>query len=111
MDKSDIPEWAGKRASELTRAEMRIPCKTPDVWHWPTNSGSPPLAALARYIAENEEAPVDPDLLLARSVVAAWAQDRSRRGFALRCRRGEVDQAAWVQIALATIKTIYAEEK
>src|SRR5690606_41335717 len=49
---SDIPEWAEKRATDLTSEAMKDGSWLP--------IGGHASAAFARYIAEHEEPPVDP---------------------------------------------------
>jgi len=60
---SDIPEWAVKRATDLTNEAMRDGSWLP--------IGGHASAAFARYIAEHEEPPVDPLLIEAREIVKA----------------------------------------
>lgn len=59
---SDIPEWAVKRATDLTSEAMRDGSWLP--------IGGHASAAFARYIAEHEEPPVDPLLIEAREIGA-----------------------------------------
>jgi hypothetical protein len=59
---SDIPEWAVKRATDLTREAMRDGSWLP--------IGGHASAAFARYIAEHEEPPVDTLLIEARKLFA-----------------------------------------
>jgi len=60
---SDIPEWAVKRATDLTSEAMKDGSWLP--------IGGHASAAFARYIAEHEEPPVDPLLIEAREIAAA----------------------------------------
>jgi hypothetical protein len=65
----NIPEWVGNRLAELADAEaeeMGLKGKC----HWPATQANPLGRAFARYIAEHEEPPVDPDLELARECAA-----------------------------------------
>jgi hypothetical protein len=59
---SDIPEWAVKRANDLTSEAMKDGSWLP--------IGGHASAAFARYIAEHEEPPVDPLLIEARKLFA-----------------------------------------
>jgi hypothetical protein len=59
---SDIPEWAVKRANDLTSEAMKDGSWLP--------FGGHASAAFARYIAEHEEPPVDPLLIEAREIGA-----------------------------------------
>lgn len=70
MSKDDVPEWAIKRAEELTAQDYYI---------------GDPRAAFARYIAAHEPAPVDPirqeaiELVLADEVGRTSNQQRAIR--------------------------------
>jgi hypothetical protein len=66
---SDIPEWAVKRATDLTSEAMKDGSWLP--------IGGHASAAFARYIAEHEEPPVDPLLIEAREIAS-----QVRRGVA-----------------------------
>ena len=81
-----IPQWAFAKADHLASQEACLPaCHT----------------AFARYIAQHEPEPVDPDLLLAREVAADWAH---RPDLADEFRIGKRDEDDAVQIALAAIR-------
>lgn len=87
------PQWAYARARELYQANLpSYPgYDSRDVWN----------RALARYIAQHEQEPVDPDLLLARE---ATARSTLGPGWPEKYRSGAHDDHATVQAALAAIK-------
>lgn len=58
------------------------------------------LEALAKY----EPEPVDPDLVTAREIAAAFASYFSSRVIPSDCKKGEFDHATAVQFALAKLK-------
>lgn len=92
----DIPQWAIERAKALQAASKR-PGLTP-VMH-----------TFARYIAEHEEPPVDPLLIEAREIVAAWLEahpDKQARGkwTPEMTRSGKLDDDASVVQALTALK-------
>lgn len=60
----EIPEWAWERAEVLCKAE-----RSSTDW-WTPNRDFPSVSALARYIAQHEEPPVDPLLIEARKLYA-----------------------------------------
>ena len=84
----EIPEWALKRADALI-------IKTGDTLH----------EGFARYIAQHEEPPVDPDLLLAREAAATcgWSEDHPDLWYS-----GDKDHLGPVVGALRAIK-LYKE--
>lgn len=85
----DIPEWAMERARELTESEC---ASFPRLFR-----------AFARYIADHEKAPADPDLLEARQIEyeICKAQDMFDPEQAL---RGEWDDKEGLQGVLRAIK-------
>lgn len=62
----EIPEWAKLRAMELLNVHMKY---APDYWGRESDKIHPTVETFAKYIMEHEEAPVYPDLLLAREVL------------------------------------------
>ena len=64
---ADIPEWAAKKAAELMNAEVGH-----SAWNAREVNSFSAFRAFARYIAEHETAPVDPDVLAVREMLAAW---------------------------------------
>lgn len=67
------------------------------------------IRTFAEYIAKNEDAPIDPDLLLAREVVAQHYADTRLPTTASRVRDGHIDDTAFVRLALRAVKA--AREK
>lgn len=94
---SDIPEWAVKRANDLTSEAMKDGSWLP--------IGGHASAAFARYIAEHEEPPVDPLLIEAREL-AAQERERSFRGERTpeEYRSGAADGTPVMRLALAALK-------
>jgi hypothetical protein len=78
------PEWALKRADELMRGDLHY------------------RAAFARYIAANEQPPVDPLTQEAREVAAQ--QPGLNAGQQQALRDGDWDAASTVIIALAALR-------
>lgn len=58
MTRGDVPEWAKKRACELANADISnpIPYRESHIGSY----GHSAITALALYIAQHEEPPVDP---------------------------------------------------
>ena len=83
------PKWAIERARELAAAEP---------------NGTNFLNAHARYIAQHEEKPVDPNLLAAREICAAVAEDLNAKNTAVCYREGYSDKTDRIQLALAELR-------
>ena len=67
---AEIPEWAAKKAAELANASpVAIGISE---WNASDVKVYGIAEAFARYIAEHETAPVDPDVLAVREILAAW---------------------------------------
>ena len=64
---AEIPEWAAKKAAELMNVEAGH-----SAWSEREVNNFSAFRAFARYIAEHETAPVDPDVLAVREILAAW---------------------------------------
>ena len=64
---AEIPESAAKKAAELMNAEAGH-----SAWNAREVNSFSAFRAFARYIAEHETAPVDPDVLAVREILAAW---------------------------------------
>lgn len=94
----EIPHWAKVRACELANEgrEGRSLFRPSDV------DGSAPFRALARYIAQHEPEPVDPDLELAREAAAQTLELDGMTKAAARARGGE--EMPMVRSALRAIK-------
>ena len=65
---AEIPEWAAKKAAELVN---RDPEGT-DIWSGKDVLSFASIRSFARYIAEHETAPVDPDVLAVREILFSW---------------------------------------
>ena len=65
---AEIPEWAAKKAAELVNRDP----ESTDIWSEKDVCSFASIRAFARYIAEHETAPVDPDVLAVREILAAW---------------------------------------
>ena len=73
MGSENIPQWALVRALSLAESCWTLE----EAKNWlESNHYGEALAAFARYIAEHEEPPVDPLLIIAREIVAD--EDASR---------------------------------
>lgn len=95
----DIPHWAKERACELANDAG----KQPGYWKVHHVEDVPTLAALARYIAEHEEPPVDQDLIKAREICARVCLEQGRLRSAQNYREGFYD-ATEVQFVLTALK-------
>ena len=97
MTDNAAPEWAFKRVQDLS-----APLSTdPD---FEVNERFPTVRAFARYIAQHEQPPVDPDLLLARECAADACE---RHNSVLRpdlIRSGDQDEGPIVKACLAAIR-------
>lgn len=82
---SDIPQWALKRVYTFTEPE--------DAY-----------TAFARYIAQHEQPPVDPDLLTAREICAKAAEGFGLESAPASYRNGDYDNDSEVQFALSKLK-------
>lgn len=88
--KQDVPEWAVKRAEELSGC---------DFYGGFGGVGG----AFALYIAEHEEAPVDPDVAVVREILAAWYVG-GNDSFSEEVRKGSHDAELGFARALAAYK-------
>ena len=95
----DIPHWAKERACELANKESGRHSWFPA----DCNQGYTSLTALARYIAEHEEPPVDQDLIKAREICARVCLEQGRLRSAQNYREGFYD-ATEVQFVLTALK-------
>lgn len=96
----EIPHWAKVRACELANEgrEGRSLFTSSDV------GGSAPFRALARYIAQHEPEPVDPDLELAREATAQALESVNDLESAAEFRLGTIDDDIACRAALRAIK-------
>lgn len=62
---TDIPKWAIERACDLINDQT-----TSRPYSLKADVRTPSVVAMARYISQHEEPPVDPDLLTAREILA-----------------------------------------
>jgi len=85
----DVPEWAVKRAASMCNAE--------DVT---LNA----FDAFARYIAEHEQPPVDPDVLAMREILAAWHNDDCDIHLLSSLQSGYFDDDGGFQAAIAVYR-------
>lgn len=97
----DIPHWAKKRACELANGEGGSAV----CWR-PSHVGEfALLTALARYIAEHEDTPVDPDLIKAREICARVTEEWwGGQNQVVNYRYGTYDTDPEVQFALTALK-------
>lgn len=103
----EIPQWAKQRACELANAVSGF-----SQWkrHEVGKVGYPTLTAFARYIAQHEQPPVDPDLVKAREICARVAEELAKHEFfegmvwAADYRKGFYDDDPEVQFALSALK-------
>ena len=63
---TEIPQWALEKAHGLLKVECGL---TPHFERY--TRSSEPVTAFARYIAQHEQPPVDPDVIAVREIVAA----------------------------------------
>lgn len=96
----EIPQWAKERACELANAAWgrgnRFDTDSVDFW--------PSIRAFARYIAQHEQPPVDPDLVKAREICARVYENSGCGIAAGNCRSGKLDDYSEVQFALSALK-------
>ena len=64
---AEIPLWAAKKAAELMNVEAGH-----RAWSEREVNNFSAVRAFARYIAEHETAPVDPDVLAVREILFSW---------------------------------------
>lgn len=96
----EIPHWAKVRAAELFNVEYQE-----DGWDASDADTFCSIRALARYIAQHEPEPVDPDLVLAReAAAAAWVANGP--GCPPDYESGKCDGTVAVQSALRAIKLV-----
>lgn len=89
-------DWAIQKACDLLNEAI----DKPNWWVVSDAKRNPMFITFARYIESHEEAPVDPDLLIAREACAVgWGMDRQQKIMA-----GEWDGNAPVQDCLRAIK-------
>lgn len=100
----EIPQWAFDRACELTNIDgssydSKDPrFRAPDVGAYSIGK------AFARYIAQHEQPPVDPDLVKAREICARAAKAVGQANNPMRYRAGDYDDDPEVQFALSALK-------
>ena len=100
-----VMPWALGRAGEVAAESMGL---SPDNLRLATAEDY--LRALARYIEQHEQPPVDPDVLAVRSILAAWHKDRSTEGRSYRTvaeelKIGEYDPSFGFLAALAAYRS------
>lgn len=90
-------DWARRKAIEKINAE-----RDAGYWSWRQDHSRPVVVAFARYIAEHEEAPVDPLLIEARGIAErrGWISAISLPSL----RSGEFDGADTVQALYEALK-------
>ena len=101
----EIPQWALDRAANVA-------CY--DSWSGLCNLCSDDsgirriVYMLARYIAQHEQPPIDPDLVKAREICARVAEEvaADRPEFQAHYRDGTYDEDTDVQFVLSTLKEI-----
>lgn len=95
----EIPQWAKERAIGL----MDFEAKAAVPWTFKNVPGAA-VDAFARYIAQHEQPPVDPDLVKAREicgqVAEEWLNDEALEEYRL----GRYDDDPEVQFALSALK-------
>ncbi len=102
MDKDMPADWAIERAIELVNVDgSTYTHESLTQKHFVSWSLG---KAFARYIEAHEQPPVDPDLVTAREIAAAFASYFSSRVMPSDCKKGEFDHATAVQFALAKLK-------
>lgn len=85
------PEWAVRRACEIVKPNPEAAlAKFAQTKTEPERFAGSDLERVARYVAEHEEPPVDPDLLIAREACARYhgryaASDALPRSYRLGC--------------------------
>lgn len=85
QDMNDLPPvWAVEKALKLM-AYGGIPL--PKIQAEPNEHYE--VVAFARYITEHEEAPVDPDVLAVREIIAAWVNQDS--SYQIEAMNGKLD--------------------
>lgn len=104
-----IPQWAIERACELANAADPLANWRPANLAPDSNVFVPgSMKALARYIAEHEEPPIDPLLIEAREIAGKFYIDcgggHEPNHSADIIRKGEGDNTIAVQCALAAIR-------
>ena len=105
MDKDMPADWALERAVELANANgANWTAENTKQHHFGGMVGPVTMQAFARYIEAHEQPPVDPDLVTAREICAAFASYFSSRVLPSDCKNGEFDHATAVQFALAKLK-------
>lgn len=96
----EIPHWAKVRAYNLAYGDQEW-FDTLSTWMI-----SRTARAFARYIAQHEPEPVDPDLELAREAAATASEEKGWPDVAAETRRGERDDTISVESALRAIKLV-----
>ena len=96
-----IPEWAAVRACELLNGPQEIAAWAPS-----ERRLGGVVATFARYIAQHEQPPVDPDLIEAREIVKATLvpESHARCDCREKIDAGEWDRGHKVRATLAAIK-------
>lgn len=98
----EVPDWAWMRAVELANADGSN-------WEIESFKGWSAGKAFAAYIAQHEDEPVDPDLLIAREAAGQVYDDCGCPVFSRQFRDGEQDFLDTICIALRAIK-LYREK-
>lgn len=86
----EIPQWARERANALTRLEGPM-----------SGRGT----AFARYIAQHEQPPVDPDVIAVRDILATYIEEMGGDAWQpMRMRDGRYDGELEFAAALAAYR-------
>ena len=100
MASDEIPQWVKTRIMALCNEVKPGWLDEAD----DLNPTFPSVAAFARYIAEHEEPPVDPDLIEARKLVAGKYQSIRDHDYAGWVNSGQKDDSSEVRLILSAIK-------
>ena len=95
---TDIPTWAAQRACDLANAENAMGIYKPEI----DVPGSCGITALARYIAEHEQEPVD--MLRKEAIELVLADEVTRTDNQIAAIRSGIAGQAKVELALAGLR-------
>lgn len=95
----EIPQWALERAAELANKEMGEDYLSPT-----SIAGTYVGTALARYIAQHEEPPVDPLLIEAREIVAKFYEGNGGPISSENFRAGKLDTTPLARVTLEGLR-------
>jgi hypothetical protein len=97
MNNKDIPDWAFKKAAELSGGKIFADKKTQTDW------------AFAKYISEHEKPPIDKDILIARKLLIEEYPKRGHHSVCKSIEGGFWDDGGYIKAIVRALKGDFEE--